>query len=292
MVLPVNTVEISNGETIGYREREGGDVPVVLLHGNQTSSRHFDVVFEAMDDRYKLYAMDMRGFGASSYNTPIDGIEEFAEDVSLFVEELGLESFHLIGWSTGGSVGMVYAADNPERVRKLIGIEPVSTRGWPIYATDDNGNPTDELLTTRQAIAETPTVKANESGDPDTLKEVMWDPFIYTKNAPSDERYDEYMKDALSQRNVVDVFYGLATFNISDESTEASEGTGKAAKIEVPTLVLRGDRDLIISEEMAQTTVEDIGNNAELVTLRDCGHSPFIDDLDQLLTKVTEFLET
>lgn len=291
MSVSMQTIEIANGETIGYREREGGDVPVVLLHGNLTSSKHFDVVFESMDDTYKLYAMDMRGFGESSYETPIDGLEDFAEDVALFIEELGLESFHLGGWSTGGAVAMVYAADHPESVRKLVLIDPVSTRGWPVYALDENGEPTDELLTTREELAENPLVQVHESGDPDALKEAMWETFVYTHNAPEDDRYEEYIADSFTQRNLVDVFYGLVNFNISDEPTEASAGTGQATEIAAPTLVLRGDRDLVITEEMARTTVEDIGDNAELVVLTDCGHSPFIDDLDQLLDEVTGFLE-
>lgn len=291
MAATLRSVDIPNGETIGYREREGGDVPVVLLHGNLTSSKHFDVVLESMDDRYKLYAMDMRGFGASSYETPVDGLEDFADDVALFVDELGVESFHLGGWSTGGAVSMVYAARQPDRVRKLVLIDPVGTRGWPIYALDENGEPTDELLTTRDALAGNPLVQILESGDRDAMREGMWETFVYTHNQPEPDRYDAYLEDTFTQRNLVDVFYGLVHFNISDEPTEAADGSGIAADIGAPTLVLRGDRDLVITQEMVETTVADIGDNAELVVLEDCGHSPFVDDLDGLLSEVTGFLE-
>ena len=74
--------------------------------------------------------------------------------------------------------------------------------------------------------------------------------------------------------------------------TTVAEGTGKATDIDVPTLVLRGERDLVITEEMVEETVADIGSNAELVVLDDCGHSPLIDDLDQLLHEVTAFIES
>ena len=60
----------------------------------------------------------------------------------------------------------------------------------------------------------------------------------------------------------------------------------------MPTLVLRGERDLVITEEMVEQTVADIGANAELLVLDDCGHSPLIDDLDQLLYEVTTFIES
>jgi pimeloyl-ACP methyl ester carboxylesterase len=41
---------------------------------------------------------------------------------------------------------------------------------------------------------------------------------------------------------------------------------------------------------MAEEIIEDIGENASFVELRDCGHSPPIDDIDQLLRGMSEFL--
>ncbi len=296
MTVGLNSVELPNDETIGYREREGGTIPLVLLHGNQTSSKHWDVLLEAMDPEYKLYAMDMRGFGASSYETQIDSIADFSSDVEMFVDELDLEAFHLMGWSTGGGVAMQFAADHPDRVRKLVLMAPVSTRGYPIYRKDENGNPTDKLLTTREEIAADPVqvapiAEAQQTND-GAMMRAIWDQLIYTHNQPEPDRYDEYVEDMLTQRNLADVDYALAQFNISTEHNGVTEGTGAAAEIDVPTLVLRGERDLVITEEMVEQTVADIGSNADLVVLDDCGHSPLIDDLNQLLNEVTTFIES
>ncbi|WP_202593516.1 intracellular short-chain-length polyhydroxyalkanoate depolymerase [Halococcus sediminicola] len=296
MTAELHSTELPNGETISYREREGGTIPLLLLHGNQTSSKHWDVLLEAMDPEYKLYAMDMRGFGASSYETQIDSIANFANDVEMFVDELDLEAFHLMGWSTGGGVAMEFAADHPDRVRKLVLMAPVSTRGYPIYRKDENGEPTDEFLTTREEIAEDPiqvmpVAEAQRTNDGATMR-AIWEQLIYTHNQPEPARYDEYVEDMLTQRNIVDVDYALAQFNISEEDNGVTEGTGKATEIDMPTLVLRGERDLVITEEMVKQTVADIGANAELLVLDDCGHSPLIDDLDQLLYEVTTFIES
>ena len=81
-------VKLPNGETIAYQEREGGEKKVLLIHGNMTSSKHWDLVLENMDDRYKLFAIDLRGFGQSSYNHEIRSIKDFSEDVK------GLLGFH------------------------------------------------------------------------------------------------------------------------------------------------------------------------------------------------------
>ena len=97
MTTTIDTIDLPNGETLSYRERSGGNVPLLLLHGNAWSSRSWDLLFESLSDRFSLYAPDMRGFGDSTYLTPIDSLSELANDVEAFVDALGLEPFHLLG---------------------------------------------------------------------------------------------------------------------------------------------------------------------------------------------------
>ncbi len=296
MDADVRTVEVPSGETIAYRVREGADeetTPLVLLHGNMTSSVHWDLVFEEMDPRYTLYAMDMRGFGESTYGTPVDSLDDFAADVAGFVDAVGLDRFHLMGWSTGGGVAMVYAAEHTDRVERLVLVAPVSTRGYPIYRKDEEGQPTDDPLTTKEDIAADPVqvapiLAAYENEDRGTLRNV-WNSLIYTDTQPEEDRYETYVDDMLTQRNLVDVDYALAHFNISDEETDYGPGDGRANDVTVPTLVLRGERDLVISEAMVEETVADLPN-AEFVELVDAGHSPFVDDIDAVLDEVEGFL--
>ncbi len=47
-------VDLPNGEQIAYREREGGEQTVILVHGNMTSSKHWDVLMDSMDSKYKI----------------------------------------------------------------------------------------------------------------------------------------------------------------------------------------------------------------------------------------------
>jgi pimeloyl-ACP methyl ester carboxylesterase len=289
--LPVQSVDLPTGETVAYRHREG-EIPLVLLHGNMTSSRHWDLVLDAVDDRFDCYAMDMRGFGESTYETPVDSLADFAADVGPFADAVGLDSFHLWGWSTGGGVAMAFAARNPERVERLVLMDSVSTRGYPLFRTDDEGQPTDEPLTTREEIAAAPALapvfQAHETENRETFKSV-WNQLIYTDERPDEDLYEEYVDDMLTQRNIVDVYHALAHFNVSDEANAYGEGSGLASDITHPTLVVHGDRDLVISPEMAEQTVADLPN-AELVELEDCGHSPPVDALDDLLAAVEPFL--
>jgi len=287
-------VELPNGETMGYRYKQGGEKTLLLVHGNMTSSKHWDVFMEAFDSDYTIYAPDLRGFGISTYNKPIDSLDDFKEDLKLFVDELGLSEFDLMGWSTGGGVCMIFAADYPSYVNKLILMATIGTRGYPILKKDEKGEPIKgEFFKTKEEIAQDshvfPIWNAINNKDKDFLKAV-WEATIYTHNKPEPKKYEEYLDDMLTQRNVTDVYYALATFNISEDYNGIKQGDGRAKNIKCPTLILWGENDLVVQEQMALDIKNDIGENAKLIYLKNCGHSPLVDDLDQLIKVVKKFL--
>ena len=71
----------------------------------------------------------------------------------------------------------------------------------------------------------------------------------------------------LTQRNLADVYHSLNTFNISDQHNGVIEGTNQAKDITIPVLILRGDRDYVVTEQMTQEIVEDLGDNATYIPL-------------------------
>ncbi|MBA4495225.1 alpha/beta fold hydrolase [Paenactinomyces guangxiensis] len=293
--IHLKTVGLGNGETLGYREREGGNETLLLIHGNMTSSRHWDVLLEQMDEKYHIIAVDLRGFGLSTYHRPIDSMKDFADDLKLVVNALDLPSFYLMGWSMGGAVAMQFAADHPGSVRKLILLAPASTRGYPFYRLDAQGKPVDRLKTKAEIVNDPgktiPVLQAYAEKNKDFLR-MMWNSLIYTRRQPSDERYEAYLEDMCTQRNLADVYHALNTFNISSENNGLEPGSGAARRIQVPTLVLWGENDRIVTEQMVQEIIQDIGTHAQLVYLKNCGHSPLIDDCSQLIQQVTRFLNT
>ena len=290
-----DTVSLLNGETLAYRERSGGEVPLLLLHGNAWSSRSWDFLFEGLPERYHCYAPDMRGFGRSSYETPIDSLSDLANDIETFADALELESFHLLGWSTGGGVAMRVAIDAPERVRKLVLLSPVGTRGFELPAIDDTGQPTGELLATREEIAAAPQVAgmldAQRTGNETTMGAGLDAAVFNGRGTPDPDYRDAFVEDALSQQNYLDVVHALVQFNIADEHNGVRAGTGEASAIDAPTLVLWGDRDALITEQRVQQTVSDIGENAILAVFEDCGHALPIDAPDRFFEELLDFLE-
>ncbi|MDR4887117.1 alpha/beta hydrolase [Fredinandcohnia sp. QZ13] len=294
-VIELKTVNLANGETLGYREREGGEKKVLLIHGNMSSSKHWDVVIENLDSDYKVYAVDMRGFGISTYHKPVQSIKDFSDDIKLFVDELGLSDFVIAGWSTGGAVGMQFVADHPGLCSKLVLLASASTRGFPIFGLGADGQlDFSNRLKTMEDIhcdlARTiPIQTAYDNRDKEVLK-AIWNAAIYTKIQPEEAHYDEYLEDMMTQRNLADVYYSLNTFNISHHHNGLTEGTGQVDDITIPVLVLRGDRDYVVVESMAKEIMEDLGDNATFIELEDCGHSPLIDNLELLLKHMHEFI--
>lgn len=293
--ITIKEVVLSNGETIAYREREGGKQKILLIHGNMTSSKHWDLVMENMDESYKIYAVDLRGFGRSSYINPIQSIKDFSDDIKLFVDAIGLKDFAIVGWSTGGAVGMQFVADTPGYCEKLILLASASTRGYAFFGVNEEGQiDLNKRYQTYKEIKNDiirtiPIQGAYDRQNRDFLKAV-WNSAIYTKNQPSSDKYDEYIDDMLTQRNLAEVYHALNTFNISSEDNIASEGNGLVSNINIPVLVLRGDRDYVVSEQMNEELLNDLGEKATFIELKDCGHSPLVDDLEQLLNSMSEFL--
>ncbi|MFE8700295.1 alpha/beta fold hydrolase [Cytobacillus sp. FJAT-54145] len=294
--VQLKKVDLPNGETIAYREREGGSKKLLLIHGNMNSSKHWDILFENLAPEYKVYAMDMRGFGESSYYNPIYTIKDLSDDIKLFVEQIGLKDFSIMGWSLGAPVCMQFVADYPSYCNKLILLAPGSTRGYPVYELTSEGLPDinkrlktfEEIKHDSVRVVPTETAYANKNRD---LLRYVFNATIYTKNQPQPDRYEEYIDDMLTQRNYAETVHALNQFNISDEYNGLVEGNGLAKTIQIPSLVLRGDRDLIVTQEMAEEIITDIGENARFVELKDCGHSPLVDDITQLVEVVSDFLK-
>lgn len=91
------------------------------------------------------------------------------------------------------------------------------------------------------------------------------------------------------QKNLIDVHYALASFNISNSFNGISMGTGEISKIKVPTAIIQGKEDILVSFDMAQTIKDGIGKNTEFILFDHCGHAPFVDVLDEIVKIIMEF---
>ena len=115
----VNYFELSSDEKLAYYHSEPGKPIVFLIHGNFSSTVHWFRTMEVLEDDYSVYAVDLRGFGLSSYRHSFDSLAELALDLVEFILKQDLQDISLIGWSLGGGVAMELAAACPERIKNL-----------------------------------------------------------------------------------------------------------------------------------------------------------------------------
>ena len=120
------------GVDFAYRElgRTTG-VPVVFLTHLAAVLDNWDPrVVDGIAAQHHVITFDNRGVGASGGSTP-KTIEAMAHDAVAFIRALGLEQVDLLGFSMGGMIAQLIAADHPHLVRKVIlaGTGPASGEG-------------------------------------------------------------------------------------------------------------------------------------------------------------------
>jgi pimeloyl-ACP methyl ester carboxylesterase len=103
-----------------------GSTPMLCLHGGAVNAHWFDFVSAGFTDRYHVRALDQRGHGDSAWADPPDySYERYAADVTEIVEKLDLRDFVMVGHSMGGLVSLVYAANHPGRVSRLVIVDSI-----------------------------------------------------------------------------------------------------------------------------------------------------------------------
>lgn len=99
---------------------KGQGEPLILLHGNGENCGYFKGQIDEFSKWYHVYALDTRGHGRTPRGSKPFTIRQFAEDLLGFMDEHEIGRAHLLGFSDGGNIAMIFALRYPERVNRLI----------------------------------------------------------------------------------------------------------------------------------------------------------------------------
>ena len=110
-----------------------GDLPILVLHGWGAHIEAVAPILAALEGDADVIALDLPGFGESEPPPDAWDVDSYARFIIHFLDEMAVERAHLVGHSHGGRVSIALAADEPERVGRLLlvdaaGIPP--KRGW------------------------------------------------------------------------------------------------------------------------------------------------------------------
>jgi pimeloyl-ACP methyl ester carboxylesterase len=125
MLRVVRQTVIVNSCPIAY-ECVGEGEPIVFVHGLSGSTLWWKRNIPALALHYRLYLVDLPGFGSMRRQRRHFRLIEAAEWLYAWIEAIGLNSFYLVGHSMGGYICMDLAVRHPEKVKRLILVSPIS----------------------------------------------------------------------------------------------------------------------------------------------------------------------
>jgi len=244
---------------VDYDVREGGEYPIVFLHGGfGSSSELWARSMAALPDRYTAYALN--NFIRSDPPPAGYNVCAFAHRVGAFVRKLGLARPVIAGHSMGGVVYQLAALEYPDLIGGLV----LVCTGASMRNHDLGRRLLDQMK--RGGMAEE-TIRAVSSH--------------WFHRPPPAGFFDQYVARAKSAswQAIIDVQESLIATDVEDRLHE----------IKVPTLVVYGAHDTGRTFDHAETLLRGIAGS-RLAAMRDSGHSPMLETPEEFDAALHHFL--
>ena len=244
-------------------DSQGDGAPLLLVHGLGYTRQGWGPQRELLARRYRVLSYDNRGIGESEIPAGPYSVAELAADAVQVLDEAGVERAHVLGASLGGMVAQLLAAEQPERVDRLVlaGTTPGGSRAFPLPQQ------------TVALMAEAPSLPP----------EVALRRFVENALAPGSPLVDEVL--AYRQLHPPDAT-GWAAQAAAGATWDAD---GRLARIIAPTLVLAGTADAVVDPRNAQLLADAIPN-ARLELIDGAGHLPFWERAEEFAALIERFL--
>lgn len=108
-----------DGYPTHYIERGAGE-PIILIHGFFYDSYMWAKNIDALAEKFKVYALDLWGFGYSTREPLNYGYPLYADQLLKFMDDLHIQKASLVGQSMGGGTCILFSVRHRERVNKVI----------------------------------------------------------------------------------------------------------------------------------------------------------------------------
>jgi 3-oxoadipate enol-lactonase len=258
-----------NQVDIAYDDH-GIGLPIIFLHAFPLNRNMWSDVTVALlqEQRFRLVALDWRGFGESEINGEQITMELLADDVASLMDALGMQQAVLCGLSMGGYAAFAFQRKYPERVGGLI------------LADTRPEADTQEGKANREKVAQLAEQQGSEAIADLQLPRVISD---YTRqHYPAVEARVRHMIYAATPAGIAAASRGMAL---------RADSTDLLAHITSPTLVIVGEQDGLTPPDVARTYAAKIPG-ARFATIPHAGHLSNLEQPDIFLQILREFLLT
>ena len=264
---------------------------VLLLHGKNFSGAYWKPTADALAEKgFRVVIPDQIGFGRSS--KPLDyqySFHAYGLHMQSLLDELKVEGpVHVVGHSMGGMVGTRYALMFPQRVGKLVLVNPIGLEDWKRfvpYASVDAG------------------YAAEMKKTPDSIRDYFTN-FYFDGKWKAE--FDPLLALQAGWATGPDRELIARTSALTSDMVFTQPVVHEFGDLKVPTLLIIGERDrTAIGKERATPEVaktlgqyQDLGKaaakaipGAKLVALPGIGHVPQYEAFDDYWKALSDFLE-
>jgi haloalkane dehalogenase len=256
---------------------EGSGPPIVLVHGTPDWSFGYRHLVKGLSSDFRCVAPDNLGFGLSDKPRDYEyRIEQQADNLRRLIEHLGLRDLTLVLHDFGGPIGLPYAIEHPENVRRLVLMNTWawSLRGEPHFERFERllGNRFGRFLYLRMNFS-VQVIMRSAYADKSKLPRRIHEQYVRALPSPDDRH---------------------ATWAYAEQLLGASDGYDslwqRRDRIrDIPTLIAWGMRDPAFREQEL-TRLESMFGNARTVRFDDCGHFVQEEKPDALCALIREHM--
>ncbi len=214
-----------DGRAIHYEviDLRGRDAPwLTMVHGFTHSHAYFSAQVAEFQRDFRLFLLDLRGHGQSAGPGPY-GIEEYADDLVVALDEAGVAGTHYWGTHTGAAIGLVLALRQPARLSSLL-LEGTFLPGFDMPRMG-------ELIGRARSIAQSAGVDAALN---DWFAHADW--FEYIRNHPEPCRAKQHKEMTLA--------FAGAPWLSQLTPRPVTPAADRLSAIRQPALIYNGENDM------------------------------------------------
>jgi pimeloyl-ACP methyl ester carboxylesterase len=266
------------GDSARMRYLRAGSGPALLLvHGLLGYSFSWRFCIPALAKHATVYAIDLLGTGFSDRPAKLDcSFQASAKRLLQFMDKTGVAWFDLVGTSHGGAVAMMLAALAPDRVRRLILVDPVNP--WSAHG---------KRLTVFLSSCLVAPLFANLAPRMPSLHE-----FYHRRMFGDPQRIPPDSLEGYRKPMRIPGSYEYAFAVARSWNRDLGELESALPRItQIPTLLIWGNKDTAVDPASA-AKLKQVFRDGRLVILDGVGHLPYEEAPEEFNRVVTQFLST